>query len=652
MLSITFQTGSIAMRRLSLKLQLLIGILLPVVACAQNVVANPGFESYNACPTALSGIAYDPAYSFFPTAKDWGSPLSSGSPDYFNICAPLASGVQVPEGVFGYQQPHNGNAYGGIIAWNGTYQGSSLVYEYSEYLQTKLLQPMQAGQKYCVSFYVSPTIAKNIAFNYIAIDEMGANFSASRPLQTSGNTMSLPYHVSNAKGVYLQDTMGWIRISGIYTAKGGEEWMTLGRFNNNAVPPVSVQVYPSVADPSLGYRTYMYVDDVSVVKIGNKDTVVSVHDTAFCDTNKQLPASISSTGYDGSFSWNTGGTTRSLSVNSTGKYWCIAHADCHVYIDSFYVRYEPSKKLNLGKEAVNCNNQPVTLKSNYTFNSYLWNTGATTPSITVSTPGKYYLTVTDNCKAQTDTVTAYIELPPPPPDVKDTMVCQFVIEPKLLVNGKNLLWYTNIDGIIGNPVQPLIITRDVGKMTVYVTQTLSKCESEKVPLNIDIKYKPRHILADKPVTMCENNIELIGQDLPGLKYKWGTGETDCCIKPDHEGLQRLAITNECGTYLDSMEVKFSICDTCIKVPNAFSPNADGKNDKYGVVVICPVSEYHLMIFSRWGEKVFDTKDVYELWDGSYKGRMCDNGVYMYVIEYRSAATRMNKFLKGNITMFR
>jgi gliding motility-associated-like protein len=72
------------------------------------------------------------------------------------------------------------------------------------------------------------------------------------------------------------------------------------------------------------------------------------------------------------------------------------------------------------------------------------------------------------------------------------------------------------------------------------------------------------------------------------------------------------------------------------VPNAFTPkNGDVLNDIYKpyLAYYDAGMDYNLKIFNRWGEKVFETTDPAEGWDGTYKGELCQMDVYVYVIEY-------------------
>jgi gliding motility-associated-like protein len=67
------------------------------------------------------------------------------------------------------------------------------------------------------------------------------------------------------------------------------------------------------------------------------------------------------------------------------------------------------------------------------------------------------------------------------------------------------------------------------------------------------------------------------------------------------------------------------------VPTAFSPNNDGHNEVFRVQTT-GVHNFTLKIFSRWGEKVFETNDPDEGWDGTYQGEMVPAGVYMYTVQ--------------------
>nr|MBP9926383.1 gliding motility-associated C-terminal domain-containing protein [Cyclobacteriaceae bacterium] len=72
----------------------------------------------------------------------------------------------------------------------------------------------------------------------------------------------------------------------------------------------------------------------------------------------------------------------------------------------------------------------------------------------------------------------------------------------------------------------------------------------------------------------------------------------------------------------------------VLIPNAFSPgqgNADGNDGKNDVFLplMRGVAEFELLIFNRWGELLFESRDPEFGWDGTYKGKPCQQDVYIY-----------------------
>ena len=86
------------------------------------------------------------------------------------------------------------------------------------------------------------------------------------------------------------------------------------------------------------------------------------------------------------------------------------------------------------------------------------------------------------------------------------------------------------------------------------------------------------------------------------------------------------------------------------IPNAFTPNADGIND-----ALCfnaeGIVEFSICIFNRWGERVYESSDPSQCWDGIYRGHPCLPGVYTYTCHIRCHANEENEF-KGDITLIR
>ena len=106
----------------------------------------------------------------------------------------------------------------------------------------------------------------------------------------------------------------------------------------------------------------------------------------------------------------------------------------------------------------------------------------------------------------------------------------------------------------------------------------------------------------------------------------------------------------CSNY-DSVLVSFlSINPSGYFMPNAFTPNGDGKNDCYGIKLWGVITELEFSIFNRWGERIFFTKNPNDCWDGTYKGKMQPTAVFVYMIKAKTICG--DTFKKGLFTLIR
>ncbi len=88
----------------------------------------------------------------------------------------------------------------------------------------------------------------------------------------------------------------------------------------------------------------------------------------------------------------------------------------------------------------------------------------------------------------------------------------------------------------------------------------------------------------------------------------------------------------------------------IEAPNVFTPNGDGTNDVF-MAVYTSIKEFKMVIFNRWGRKVFQTTNLGEGWDGKIGGSKAAEGVYFYVITAKDFNGKSYK-LQDNLHLFR
>ncbi|CAN5479315.1 hypothetical protein BH11BAC1_BH11BAC1_23760 [soil metagenome] len=222
------------------KIMLSVFFLYRLVGFAQNLVPNGSFEDTIACPNGLTQIS---------RATGWSSYRES--PDYFNYCDSVGFGnAGVPENSWGYQYPRTGNAYSGIGTFNISYSNLR------EYMGIQLIEPLEIGKCYKISFYAvrakstQPYI--NIAANKIGVRFLNISFSN-----------VLPEPIVNYADVYsdsvIVDTVNWVQISGSFIADSAYRYLSLGNFFNDSLTD-------KVAYDTLSQWAYYFVDDISVLE--------------------------------------------------------------------------------------------------------------------------------------------------------------------------------------------------------------------------------------------------------------------------------------------------------------------------------------------------------------------------------------------------
>lgn len=94
----------------------------------------------------------------------------------------------------------------------------------------------------------------------------------------------------------------------------------------------------------------------------------------------------------------------------------------------------------------------------------------------------------------------------------------------------------------------------------------------------------------------------------------------------------------------------------ITVPNVFTPNGDGINDTWSIIIHdygTILFDLQTTVYDRWGITVFETTDIREVWLGhTTTGRTCSEGSYFYVISYTNSITNQPQKLNGFIELVR
>jgi gliding motility-associated-like protein len=116
------------------------------------------------------------------------------------------------------------------------------------------------------------------------------------------------------------------------------------------------------------------------------------------------------------------------------------------------------------------------------------------------------------------------------------------------------------------------------------------------------------------------------------------------------GIYWVGVSNSCGFKRDSTEV-FDKCNFSIYMPSAFTPNNDGLNDFFRVPPSNQNKFIRLQVYNRWGQQVFETKDISKGWNGMSERQLQPVGVYIYFLTMESL--NGNKITKqGTVALIR
>ncbi len=168
------------------------------------------------------------------------------------------------------------------------------------------------------------------------------------------------------------------------------------------------------------------------------------------------------------------------------------------------------------------------------------------------------------------------------------------------------------------------------------------------------------VSANFEATMLEENIyEFISMPCEGCSYTWDLGDgftsEDTALIHEFDGLDaytvQLNVINETGC---TDEQDFTVtAPTYFYIPSGFTPNGDGINDAFGLVIE-NVEIYELTIFNRWGDIVHQSNDPLQPWIGDVNQSgtyYAPNGVYSYRLKVKGK-NKDAKTIHGNITIMR
>ncbi|HZG23102.1 MAG TPA: gliding motility-associated C-terminal domain-containing protein, partial [Chitinophagaceae bacterium] len=351
------------------------------------------------------------------------------------------------------------------------------------------------------------------------------------------------------------------------------------------------------------FNTQLYVD------LG-RDTIVC-----------RLPLTIGHSVPNASYLWSDGTTGSTLSVQQPGLYWLQTSSNGCTGRDSINISLDRATAINLGNDVVSCSSQPITLDAGANYQRYLWSTGSTAKSISVTTSGIYWLEA-NNQSGCIFRDTINITLTPSPVFSlgKDTTLCQNeVLELDVSNTTGSYIWQDQ-------STQPRF---QVNKPGVYHVSVVNNGCTRSDTIAVTYKSLPAPDLGADQM-FCPGEQLILNPKSLGTSYTWQDGSRTPTYKVTQPGKYSVRVQNECGVGTDEIVVTAGACS--LQFPNAFTP---GKrpNETFKLINGSGVKDFRLQVFNRWGQNVYQSANAAEGWDGKYKGLEQPSGMYIFVTSY-------------------
>lgn len=393
---------------------------------------------------------------------------------------------------------------------------------------------------------------------------------------------------------------------------------------------LTILMYPNLCSSIPSDSLVLYLKDSFIVHKAVNDFACSLVPKTFFSSKDAIATN--------SFSWSTGDTTEAIQINKSGTYWVVNNYSGGCYnIDTFYLS-NGDPVFTAGPDQNICPGNTAVLQASNPNLSYTWSTSSTEKSISIKDTGMYWLkgVGANGCFVYDTTFVSFKPLALINLE-SDTALCK---NEKLLLNasypGTAYVWNTGSTNAA--------ITVD--KPGIYTVQaTLDGC------INADTI-----IVNTKTEAFAEAglNIEILEGTTASIhakhsngngNYAWSPVEylhnataLDPTVFPIHNTTYTLTVTSTDGCIAtDSVLVTLKEW----QIPNAFSPNGDGINDKWIIPYFNNFTNATLEVFNRYGQPVYKTMN-YTPWDGTHNGKSLPLGTYYYVITYQHPYPQKSK----------
>jgi gliding motility-associated-like protein len=323
---------------------------------------------------------------------------------------------------------------------------------------------------------------------------------------------------------------------------------------------------------------------------------------------------------------NTWSLLTPSSVNGT-----VATFSSNSYTSEYIVIRQQNCRVDLGSSIITCNPLSIWLKDQHLHPSktYFWSTGTTGDSLLVTNPGIYFVQMDSLGCIQYDTI-----------EVIAKPVLLDIGPDKDICSGDSIwvkdMYFSPLKNYLWNGTQPADSIKVGSTQLITVSVDSAGCSgSDSLQLTVNAYPPP---VFDTLLDKCIEEPKVFSFPQGNYSFLWPDGSKNNYFAIDTQVTVTLITVSPCNdSTRHTLLITQNICDSpChIFVPNSFTPNSDGVNDRFELGVSCTTTTFSFKIFNRWGTLVFKTTDPFFTWNGEYGGRVLSEGVYAYIMEYTS-----------------
>lgn len=192
--------------------------------------------------------------------------------------------------------------------------------------------------------------------------------------------------------------------------------------------------------------------------------------------------------------------------------------------------------------------------------------------------------------------------------------------------------------------------------------TCSDSSIRRIVLNNEVKAA-----FDMPAVICPEDALIVANNTQGTvtDWRWQFDLLGSSLLKDPPPFQwpsngreayytvKLTAFNSVLGCSDSIRKALRVPDFCsVAVPTGFTPNNDGLNDRFGPYNALKADNYSFQVFNRWGQRIFQSRNWQEKWDGRWNGQPQPGGVYVWTLTYTNRETGQILTQKGTVTLIR